>query len=79
MQTLGFVIDALDAPDRLLPAARALAVRHIDYGVEPEHYAFVGDALLWTLGELIGPDFGEEDRAAWSAVYGGLAEKMIEP
>lgn len=78
VQTLGFVVDSLDAPDRLLPAAQSLARRHVDYGVAPEHYAHVGDALIWTLEETLGPEFSPADRAAWESVYAGLADAMIK-
>lgn len=77
VQTLGFVVDALDDPDRLTPAAEALAARHVGYGVKAEHYAPVGDALVWTLGEMLGDAFEPEDRAAWAGVYGALAGAMI--
>jgi len=54
IMTLGFVVDHLDRPDTLVPAAQELAIRHVGYKVTAEHYAPVGDALLWSLGELLG-------------------------
>ncbi|MEM9045886.1 MAG: globin family protein [Pseudomonadota bacterium] len=78
MATLAFVVDHLDRPEVLLPAAENLAKRHLDYGVTADQYAPVGDALLWTFQELLGTDFGAPERDAWSTAYGALSNHMIE-
>ena len=66
MDTLAFVVDHLDEPETLLPAACDLSVRHVGYGVTEEHYAFVKRALLTTFADFLGPDFGPKEHAAWS-------------
>ncbi len=78
VDTLGFVVDHLDDPDALLPAARALAVRHVGYGVAAEHYAPVGEALVWTLQQMLGDGFGAAERDAWTEAYGAIAGEMVE-
>ena len=60
------------------PALRELAIRHVDYGVRPEHYAPVGAALIWVMERSLGDDFTDEVRAAWLAVYDALSGLMIE-
>jgi hypothetical protein len=35
-----------------LPAASALAKRHVSYGAKARHYPVVGAALLWTLDDF---------------------------
>ena len=77
VQTLGFIVDCLDEPDALMPAARDLAIRHVTYGVTADQYASVGAALIKTMRQLLGPEFTAQDEAAWSQVYGGLAEEMV--
>jgi hemoglobin-like flavoprotein len=62
----------------VLPAAKALAIRHVDYGVRPGHYAPVGAALLWTLEQGLGADFTPEIAEAWRAAYGVLSTEMIQ-
>ena len=42
---LAFAVGALDRPAELLPAVERLGARHAGYGVRPEHYATVGQAL----------------------------------
>jgi nitric oxide dioxygenase len=78
LSTLALVIRALHTPDKILPAARNLAVKHLAYGVKAEHYTLVGNALLRTLGKGLGADFTPEVRAAWVAAYRLLAGVMKE-
>lgn len=78
VQTLGFIVDNLEDAETLLPAAQALAIRHVDYGVVAEQYASVGAALIKTLAQLLGDDFSKEDANAWASVYGGLSDAMIK-
>lgn len=66
----------LDHPAELAPALRALGSRHAGYGVREVHYALVGEALLDTLADALGPAFTEELRAAWTAFYGVVAREM---
>ena len=78
IETLDFIVDSLDDLDTLLPAARDLAIRHIAYGVQTEHYEYVGTALVTTLRDLLGHDFTAEDEAAWGRIYGALSQQMVE-
>jgi len=71
-------VGALDNLDQLVPIVQALGARHRDYGVQPAHYATVGNALLWTLEQGLGPAFTPEVAKAWTVVYGTLAAAMQE-
>ena len=77
MAVLAAVVNGLRDLDKIVPVAQKLAVGHVDYGVQPEHYAVVGEALLWTLGEAFGEAFTPELKAAWTDAYTTLAEVMI--
>jgi nitric oxide dioxygenase len=77
MATLAVVVNGLDRLDTVLPAASALAKRHVGYGVTAEHYPPVGAALLWTLQQGLGPAWTAEVAAAWTAAYGTLSDFMI--
>lgn len=77
VETLGFVVDHLDAEERFVPAAEDLARRHVGYGVKAGHYAAVGEALVWMLEHALGPRFGAQERAAWEAAYARLSSTMI--
>jgi nitric oxide dioxygenase len=77
MAAIGAVVKSLDRIETMLDDLRALARRHDSYGVQEEHYASVGAALLWTLEQGLGPDFAPEVREAWATAYGFLSSAMI--
>jgi nitric oxide dioxygenase len=77
MATLAFVVNGLGNLETILPAAGALAKRHVDYGVKAADYAPVGEALLWTLERGLGAQWTTELAAAWGAAYSVLSEFMI--
>ena len=62
---------------RLGLADRALAQRHVGYGVSERDYATVGAALLWTLQQGLGAGFTPEVRSAWAAAYDLISTNMI--
>jgi hemoglobin-like flavoprotein len=76
MSMLGMTVMGLDRLDDLIPAVQKLGERHRGYGVTDEHYATVGAALLWTLGQRLGARFTPEVQAAWASVYALLADTM---
>ena len=76
MDMIGVAVDGLDDLDALAPAVQDLGVRHRGYGVQPEHYDTVGEALLWTLEQGLGDAFTPEIQAAWAETYGLLASVM---
>jgi hemoglobin-like flavoprotein len=78
MAVLTLAVRGLDRPETILEPVRRLGERHVHYGVQAEHYATVGEALLWTLGAVFGPAFTPEVEDAWAAAYGLLAGVMQE-
>jgi hemoglobin-like flavoprotein len=77
MATLAIVVNGLANLDAILPAASALAKRHVDYGAEPAHYPVVGETLLYTLEKGLGDAWTAELKAAWVAAYTTLSNFMI--
>jgi hemoglobin-like flavoprotein len=77
MATLAVVVNGLGNLESILPAASALARRHVSYGARAEHYPVVGAALLWTLEKGLGDGWTPETAAAWTAAYGALSGCMI--
>lgn len=77
MAALRGIVGSLDQLERVLPALRELGRRHAAYGVRPEHYATVGEALIWTLEQGLGAAFTRETRRAWIDAYARLAWTMI--
>ena len=77
MATLAVVVNGLGDLQSILPAASALALRHVGYGARAEHYPVVGAALLWTLENGLGEAWTPDVAAAWTAAYGTLSGFMI--
>lgn len=78
MTMLGTVVGNLHRLDVIVPAAQKLGKDHVNYGVKAEHYAPVGAALLWTLGQGLGDAFTPEVAGAWTEAYTVLKTVMIE-
>ena len=78
MAMLAAVVNGLGNLETILPAASALAKRHVDYGIKPADYEPVGAALLWTLERGLGAQWTPELAAAWTEAYTVLADFMID-
>lgn len=76
MQMIATAVGALDRIDAIVPAVESLGRRHAGYGVAASHYDTVGAALLWTLGQGLGPAFTPDVKAAWTETYALLAGVM---
>src|SRR6201986_3021787 len=77
MATLAVVVNGLSDLPSILPAASALAVRHVGYGAKREHYPVVGAALLYTLEKGLGEAWTSEVASAWTTAYETLSGYMI--
>lgn len=77
MGTLGVVVNGLSNLPSVLPAASALAKKHVSYGVKASHYLVVGSALLWTLEKGLGEAWTPDVADAWTDAYGTLSSFMI--
>lgn len=78
MAMINTAVNSLDNLGPLVPAVKDMAVRHRNYGVKDEHYAVVGEALLWTLNKGLGADFTDEVREAWTVTYATISGVMRE-
>ncbi|MBP8000339.1 MAG: hemin receptor [Chloroflexi bacterium] len=78
MSSLKLVVSGLNNPEKIIPAVRNLGQRHANYGVQPEHYTTVGEALLWTLERGLGTAYTPEVAAAWGSAFGLLSGLMQE-
>ncbi len=65
-----------DHREDLVPYLEALGGRHVRYGVVPEHYGIVGQALLASLAEMAGEHWTDEYEGAWARAYTFAAEVM---
>jgi nitric oxide dioxygenase len=76
MVMIATAVQGLHDLERLVPQVKMLGARHSGYGVKPDHYVIVGQALLWTLERGLGNVFTPAAEQAWTRVYGLLAATM---
>jgi hemoglobin-like flavoprotein len=77
MKTLKLCVKGLDDLPSIVGAVQELGERHVDYGVQEKDYDTVGQALIYMLGECIGPEeFTPEVKGAWLQTYYLLAATM---
>jgi hemoglobin-like flavoprotein len=74
---LGAIVEAITSYETFAPRVRDLAARHVRYGVRTRHYQSLGDALIATLAEHLGPRWNAELEAAWRRAYNLVAELMM--
>lgn len=78
MSTLALAVKGLKRPEKIIPAVQHLGRKHAGYGVQPEHYDTVGEALLWALEKGLGDSFTKPVEEAWTAAYTLLSSVMQE-
>ncbi len=76
-EALVAVLDHLEDASWLAQTLGAMGAKHIDYGVQDEMYAWVGDSLLSTLAEVAGDDWTPELAQAWTEAYGAITSLML--
>jgi hemoglobin-like flavoprotein len=77
LATISFVISKLDQLEDIIDEVAKLARRHVNYGVRTEHYAVVGESLLWTLEKGLAEKWNDELKEAWTICYTILSGAMI--
>lgn len=75
-EMLAWVIAHLEQPDKLVTELRKLGARHGGYGVEINHYAPVGSALIWMFRQTLGDRFTPEMEEAWLEAYAFISSEM---
>lgn len=75
---LSILVARLERIDELTEDIKQLAIRHVQYGTKPEHYQYVGNALIWTLKQASGDSWNNELEEAWIACYTLLSSTMID-
>jgi hemoglobin-like flavoprotein len=72
------IVHGLKNPTTIEPVLHELGRRHASFCVRPEHYATMGEALLWALEEALGDEFTAATREAWANAYRLVASAMLE-
>ncbi len=76
MSTLQVAVNGLSDLKQILSAVEDLGRRHAGYGVKPEYYETVGQALIYALQQQLGAEFTPKVKAAWIEAYSLLSNIM---
>ena len=55
-----------------------LGQKHVRYGVKPEMFPVMGEALTHTLAECLGKDFDSAAKEAWKDKYKEICSDMLK-
>lgn len=77
LDELSAIVAAVADLPALVARTAPLGARHAGYGVEPEHYELVGEALLAALADVLGAGLDEPTADAWRDAYDLVAETML--
>jgi AraC family transcriptional activator of tynA and feaB len=77
LRHLAVLVAEARSPEKLAEPLARLGLRHADYGVRPEHYALMSQALMATLSAFLGSDFNSEAHSAWLTLHSRASEVMI--
>eukprot|EP00980_Cylindrotheca_fusiformis_P006964 scaffold1469_cov119-Cylindrotheca_fusiformis.AAC.8 len=59
-------------------ALRDLGARHVAFGLNKSDYDLVGEALLFSLREIVGSGFDTRTKNSWAGVYAFIADTMMQ-
>ncbi|MBK9142241.1 MAG: hypothetical protein IPM23_07090 [Candidatus Melainabacteria bacterium] len=78
--SIGSIVAAVENQDRLVPYLQAMAIRHLRYKTENEHYAAVAENLVAVLGEHLSAegDWTDEMKETWQSALKIVCDVMIE-
>jgi hemoglobin-like flavoprotein len=71
------IVDHVEDPEWLEHELAAVAASHVKYGVRPEMYRWVGDALIETLRDACGAEWTDEAESAWRAAYARIEGAVL--
>lgn len=75
-KTLMAAVDHIDDWNWLVSNLAYLGAKHVKYGVTPEMYAWMGEALTASLAEVCAEDWTLEHEIAWRDAYSIIVEAV---
>lgn len=76
-QKLTMIVDHVEDPEWLARELRTVAVSHVRYGVRPEMYAWIGEALIETLRDACDSEWSESAERAWREAYAKIVDSIF--
>jgi hemoglobin-like flavoprotein len=76
MAMLTSVVESLDDFQPMRARLAELGRQHAEFGVLPEQYDTLTTALLWSIGQALGPSFDASTREAWRLAINAICSAM---
>lgn len=73
---LGGIVYSLSIPNHLKTGLARLGASHTAYGVKPEYYPIVKQAMIETIDEVLGENRTDKTMAAWSSALDFVIDTM---
>jgi hemoglobin-like flavoprotein len=77
MDMLAALVGSLDQRELFQSLVANSGRHHARFGVQPPHYAALGEALMWSLERKLGVAFTPQLRESWSALYASVQAEML--
>ena len=77
MDMIAALVGSVDQPALFQSLAAHSGRQHARFGVQPSHYAALGEALIWSLECKCGASFTPELRESWRALYTTVQVEML--
>ena len=77
VSTVGKAVAGLYDLDALIPILKDLGAKHKKYGIVPEHYQVVGQALQQTRKAGLGKKYNNAVKNSWQTIFDTVADVMI--
>ena len=77
MDMIAALVGSVDQPALFQSLAAHSGRQHATFGVQPSHYAALGEALIWSLECKCGASFTPELRESWRALYATVQVEML--
>ncbi len=77
-QSLTLIVEHMQHPEVLSSMLRELGLRHVTYGVRPEHYPLMGTVLLETFADFLGKHWTQAHHDAWVKGFEAVSSLMLQ-
>jgi hemoglobin-like flavoprotein len=74
---LQLAVRNLNDPAALVGPLHTLGAKHVAYGTQPAHYSVVGEALVESLKNAVGPTWTAEHSEAWNKALSFVSQTML--
>jgi hemoglobin-like flavoprotein len=72
------IVTKLNKLDVLKEELRALAKRHISYGVKTTYFRPFGEAFIESIADILGNDWNDDVKESWEEIYTLVSSAMSE-